>query len=122
MIRVLIVDDYWTVRQALNRLFKTADDMAIIAQADTGIEAVCLCMQHQPDVVLMDISMPELDGITATRLIRCLAPDIKVVILSGSADDMKAQDALRLGAHAFLSKSDPIDRIIKTVRTVTQSK
>jgi DNA-binding NarL/FixJ family response regulator len=122
MIRVMIVDDYWTVRQALHRLFKTADDMSIIAQADTGIEAVCLCVQHQPDVVLMDIAMPELDGITATRLIRCLAPDIKVIILSGSADDAKAQDALQYGAHAFLSKSDPIDRIIKTVRTVSQSK
>lgn len=118
MLRVLIVDDHGMVRQGLSQLLKSTTDMQVIGQAADGREAIRLCAEHAPDVVLMDIMMPEMDGLAATRFIRQMQLNIKIILFSAQNDEASVQAAYHVGANGFLSKDVSTDEILDTVRAV----
>ena len=110
-IKVLIIDDYDIVREQLTILLKTFPEFEVVSTASDGRMAVTLCRIYQPDVVLMDLHMSNMDGIEATRLIHHEFPAIKVVILSMSMDPTSIYDVLEAGAISYLSKMGKISEI-----------
>lgn len=102
--RILIADDHSLFRDGLRSLL-ASQGHEIVAEARNGREAVALAQEKQPDLVLMDISMPELDGLSATRQLASLMPEVKVVILTASEDDATLFDAIKAGAHGYLLKN-----------------
>jgi DNA-binding NarL/FixJ family response regulator len=116
-IRVLIADDHDVVRSGLRALLRSAADFAIVAEAVDGEDAVRLAARHRPDVVLMDISMPNLDGIEATRRIKERQPDVKVIILSVHQDEEYAFQILRAGASGYVLKNARKKEIFAAVRS-----
>jgi DNA-binding NarL/FixJ family response regulator len=116
LIRLLIVDDHAIVRQGLAQLFATLPDVQVVGTAADGETAVTRARELDPDVVLMDIRMPKLDGVAATRRIVGTAPEIRVVILTSYEDDEQVAEARRAGAVGYLLKhSDPPD-VVAAVR------
>lgn len=118
MIRVGLVDDQQMVRVGLRMILESADDIEVCCEAADGAAAVGLAAREQPDVLLMDIRMPEMDGLAATSAILEAHPDIKVVILTTFDDDEYLYGALRAGASGFLLKSADGDSLINAVRVV----
>ena len=114
--RVLIADDNDTTRNGLAVFLEAFDDLKLVGQAANGLEALQLCERVQPDVVLMDLAMPEMDGIAATRAIRQSFPNIQVVVLTGFGGQELAPGALRAGAAAFLLKNTSIDELANAIR------
>jgi DNA-binding NarL/FixJ family response regulator len=117
-VRVLLVDDDALVRAGLRMILSSADDLEVVAEADDGVRAVAAVRQHRPDVVLMDIRMPEMDGITATTALSRLDPSPKVIVLTTFQADEQVLSALRAGASGFLGKDTPPADIINAVRLV----
>lgn len=103
-IRVLIVDDHAVVRGGLKFFMATTPDIEVVGEADNGVRALHMCTQLQPDVVLMDLVMPEMDGITATKAIRDQFPHIQVIALTSFQEEDLVQRALRAGAISYLLK------------------
>lgn len=116
MIRVLVVDDHAIVRQGLERLLATADDMELVGMAADGREAVEMVRDHRPDVVLMDLSMAGMDGVEATRLIVADTDDVRVVVLTSFGEEGRIVDALNAGAHGYLLKHIDPDDLLDAVR------
>ena len=116
VIRLLVVDDHGIVREGLERLFATVPDVAVVGSAANGREAVALADKTVPDVVLMDVGMPEVDGVEATRRITAAHPACRVVMLTVQADQARVQDALRAGATGYLLKDSPADEVIQAVQ------
>src|SRR5579863_9499178 len=114
-VRVLVADDQALVREGLMTLLEAAADIKPVAAAADGEEAVALCARHRPDVVLMDLRMPRLDGVEATRRIRAAQPDTEVVVLTTHADEASILDALRAGARGYLTKDAGIAEISRAV-------
>jgi DNA-binding NarL/FixJ family response regulator len=114
-IRVMVVDDQALVREGLMTLLGAAGDVTPVAAASDGEEAVRLAARHRPDVVLMDLRMPVLDGVEATRQIRSALPDTEVVVLTTHADEASILDALRAGARGYLTKDAGIAEISRAV-------
>ena len=114
-VRVMVVDDQALVREGLMTLLEAAADIKPVAAAADGEEAVTLCARHRPDVVLMDLRMPRLDGVEATRRIRAAQPDTEVVVLTTHADETSILDALRAGARGYLTKDAGIAEIARAV-------
>jgi DNA-binding NarL/FixJ family response regulator len=114
-VRVLVVDDQALVREGLMTLLEATPDITPVAAAADGEEAVALSSRHRPDVVLMDLRMPRLDGVEATRRIREAQPDTEVVVLTTHADDDSILDALRAGARGYLTKDAGIVEISRAV-------
>ena len=117
-VRVLLVDDDALVRAGLRMIVSSADDLEVVAEADDGVRAVAAVRQHRPDVVLMDIRMPQMDGITATAALSRLDPAPKVIVLTTFQADEQVLSALRAGASGFLVKDTPPAEIISAVRLV----
>jgi DNA-binding NarL/FixJ family response regulator len=117
-IRILIADDDALLRAGLAVILGTAADLQVVAEAGDGIEAVRLCLRHAPDVVLMDVRMPGIDGIEATRRLIAAQPDTKILILTTFHDDDYVYGALRGGASGFLLKRASPERLLDAVRTV----
>ncbi|MGW3952232.1 response regulator [Streptomyces sp. NPDC004752] len=119
-IRVLLADDQALLRATFRMLFDATDDMETVAEASNGREAVQLAAAQRPDVVLMDIRMPELDGLEATRLISESGDltDVRVLILTTFEDDEHVAEALRAGASGFLGKGARPEELLDAVRTV----
>ena len=117
-IRVLVADDQWMVRDGFRMLLKNADGIKVVAEAENGLEAVEKAARFQPNVVLMDIRMPTLDGLEATR--RILAADelVRVLILTTFDLDEYIYEALRAGASGFVLKDDPPEQLLAAIRTV----
>ena len=116
MIRLLIVDDHAVVRQGLEQLFGTVPDVSVVGTAVDGRAAVAQVDELLPDVVLMDIGMPRLDGVDATREILAEHPEVKIVILTSYTDENRILEAVHAGALGYLLKhSDPYD-VIEAVR------
>jgi DNA-binding NarL/FixJ family response regulator len=111
----MVVDDQALVREGLMTLLDAAPDIVPVAAAADGAEAVRLAARHRPDVVLMDLRMPELDGVEATRRIREAQPDTEVVVLTTHADEASILDALRAGARGYLTKDAGIAEISRAV-------
>ncbi|MFD9407208.1 response regulator [Streptomyces sp. NPDC059989] len=116
MIRVLVVDDQQLVRMGLRMLFEQAQDIEILGEADNGAEAVRLAERLTPDVVLMDLRMPGMDGITATRRILAARPATRVVALTTFDDDDHLYPVLAAGACGFLVKDTPPAELLEAVR------
>ena len=110
-IKVLIIDDYDLVREQLTALLETFPEFEVVSTASDGRKAVSLCRTHQPDVVLMDMHMSNMNGIEATELIRREFPSIQVVILSMSTDPTLISEVLKAGAISYLSKAGSISQV-----------
>ena len=118
MIRVLIADDQRAVREGLAMLVGLTDDIEVVGTAANGIEAVQLASELHPDVVLMDLRMPEMEGAEATRKIRAAEPDTHVLVLTTYADDDSLFPALQAGAHGYLTKDASAEEIERAIRAV----
>ena len=117
-IRIMIVDDHPMVRSGLSALLDQAPGLTVVALAADGAEAVRMFRLRRPDVVLMDLVMPVMDGITATRRILLDAPKARIVILTGYEDEERIFRGLRAGARSYLLKETPIENLIDVVRRV----
>ena len=117
-VRVLLVDDDALVRAGLRIILSAAEDLDVVGEADDGARAVAAVREHRPDVVLMDIRMAEMDGITATAAVRRLDHPPQVIVLTTFQADEQVMSALRAGASGFLVKDTPPAEIINAVRLV----
>jgi DNA-binding NarL/FixJ family response regulator len=117
-IRVLIADDQWMVRAGFRMLLTGEHDIEVAAEASTGLEAVAKAARFDPTVVLMDIQMPELDGLEATRRIVAQNETARILILTTFGLDEYVYEALRAGASGFVLKDDPPEQLIAAIRTV----
>jgi two-component system, NarL family, response regulator LiaR len=115
-IRVMIVDDHAVVRSGLAAFLTVFDDLELVAQVGSGEEAVRLCRQVSPDVVLMDLVMPVMDGAAATQAIRAECPEIQVVALTSFREDDLVQGALQAGAISYLLKNVSADELVNAIR------
>ena len=115
-IRILIADDHSMVRTGLATFIRVKADLELVGQARDGQEALRLCEQFQPDVVLMDLVMPRMDGMAATRAIRERWPQIQVIALTSFQEQELVQDALQAGAIGYLLKDVSIDDLAKAIR------
>jgi DNA-binding NarL/FixJ family response regulator len=120
MIRVVVADDHAIVRSGLAQLLATADDIELVGDAPNGLDAVAVVAAQRPDVVLMDLSMPELDGVGATKQIVAANPDARVVVLTSFADDRHIADALRAGAIGYVLKHADPDELLGAVRAAAR--
>ena len=117
-IKVLLVDDDALVRAGLRIILSSAEDLEVVGEADDGARVLAAVREHRPDVVLMDIRMAEMDGITATAALRRLDPPPQVIVLTTFQADEQVMSALRAGANGFLVKDTPPAEIINAVRVV----
>ena len=115
MIRVVIADDHAVVRAGLGQLLATFPDVELVGAAANGEEAVSLCAERAPDVVLMDLEMPVLDGIEATRRIRAAQPEVAVVVLTSFSDRERILKALDAGAVGYLLKDAEPDALARAI-------
>jgi len=118
MIRVLVADDHAMFVRAISTLLAGEVDIEVVATAATGAEAVAASLQHRPDVVLMDLHMPDLNGIEATRQLTEAAPDVGVLVLTMFEDDDSVAAALRMGARGYLLKGARQEEIARAIRSV----
>ena len=116
MLRIVIADDHDLFREGLKQLLESVDDLEVVGEASDGRQAVLLVEQQRPDVVLMDISMPEMDGIQATETIVQRGLNIPVIVLTMYADDEYAVSAIRAGAKGYLLKNSRSDEVINAIR------
>lgn len=119
-IHILLADDHALMRQALVELLHSQKDLMVVAQASTGREAVQKATECIPDVVLMDISMPEMNGIDATALIHKKLPDTRIIGLSMNNDSYTRGKMLSAGANAYLDKTDLPGKLVEIILGVTQ--
>lgn len=118
MIRVVVVDDHAVVRSGLAQFLATTGDIELVGVAADGIEALEVVAEHQPDVVIMDLSMPRLDGVEATRQLSELHPTSRVLVLTSFSDQNRILDALSAGADGYLLKHSDPEAIAAAVRSV----
>src|SRR5712691_440971 len=119
-VRILVVDDHPAFRRALTSALKMVDDMEVAGEAGGGVAACRQAEQLAPDVVLMDLSMPDLSGIDAMRKIHEHQPDLPVVILTAHADDGVEREALEAGASGFVAKGTGLADLVLTLRAATR--
>jgi DNA-binding NarL/FixJ family response regulator len=119
-LRILVVDDHRLFRDGLAALLDGASNMCVVGQAETGVEAIARVEEMSPDVVLMDIMMPEMNGIEATRKIREGHPQVQVVMLTMLEDDNSLFAALCAGAHGYILKGAGKADVLRTVRSVAE--
>jgi len=118
VIRVLIADDHAIVRTGLSQLLGTADDIELVGAAGDGAEAAAMAAELRPDVVLMDLSIPGTDGITATERIVAADPDAHVLVLTSFSDQARILDALQAGAEGYLLKHSEPEVILAGIREI----
>jgi len=117
-IKVLIADDHTMVRQGLSQICDAEPDMQVVGQAANGQAACTLALSAQPDVVVMDINMPEMDGVQATRQLTAANPEIGVIILTMYRQDQYVFEAIKAGARAYLLKDAGSDELLRTIRVI----
>ena len=116
-VRVLVADDHGLIRDALAAFLGGIDEVEVVGMARNGEEAVALALAHHPRVIVMDVSMPGMDGVEATRQILHNAPDTRIVVLTGHANRELAEEALRAGAVAYVSKDREATEIFDAILT-----
>jgi two-component system, NarL family, response regulator LiaR len=119
-IRVAIVDDHTIVRSGLAFLINGFDEFVLVGEATNGEEAIALCDEFQPDVVLMDLIMPIMDGITATRTLRQTQPNIQILVLTSFEDGELVRAALEAGAIGYILKNASVDELADAIRAATK--
>ena len=119
-ITVLLVDDHALVRQGVRAFLETQADFTVVGEAESGISAVKLAQEHIPDVVLMDLVMPEMDGVEATRLVRNTSPRSQVVILTSYHEDEHIFPALQAGAISYILKDVKMEELAEAVKRAAQ--
>jgi two-component system, NarL family, response regulator LiaR len=121
-IRVIIIDDQFKVHQAITASLELMDDIRVVGQGSSGHDAVLLCEQVNPDIALMDVMMPEMDGIEATRIITERFPAIKVLALSSFQEEAQVRAMMSAGAVGYILKSSSIDDLASTLRATYSGK
>jgi NarL family two-component system response regulator LiaR len=119
-IRLILADDHCVLRHGLRVLLETEPDMEVVGEAGTGRAAIDLALQTRPDVVLMDLIMPEMDGITATQILHEEQPQSRVLILSSMEEASIVTAAVRAGAIGIVGKSVPIEVLVQSIRAAAQ--
>lgn len=117
-IRVVLADDHTVVRKGIREFLEEEGDIQVVAEATTGIEAVALTVEHQPEVAVLDIQMPEMTGIEAARQIKAKIPEVQVLVLTAYDDDPYIFAMLQAGASGYVLKNAPSEELIRAVRTV----
>ncbi|WP_299484643.1 response regulator transcription factor [Acaryochloris sp. IP29b_bin.137] len=118
MIRVMLVDDQGIVREGLSSLLNVKPDIEVIGEAENGQVAIEQAIELQPDIILMDMRMPVMDGVAATEAIRQQAPQINILVLTTFDDEDYVSQAMRLGAKGYLLKDTPSDELAEAIRAV----
>lgn len=121
-IRVLIVDDHPTVRHGLHSLLSAYPDIQIVGEAEDGLTALRAAEEHIPDVILLDIQLPGLNGVDLALQLSQVTPQTKIIILTAFDNDEYLIGALSAGAHAYLLKNSPNETVVETIRLVHQGK
>lgn len=116
MTKLILADDQDLIRRGLKALLKTDPEIEVIGEADNGESCLKLLETLNPDLILMDIRMPIMDGVAATKAIHCRFPDVKVLILTTFADREYVQKALKVGAVGYLLKDTPFDELTQAIR------
>jgi DNA-binding NarL/FixJ family response regulator len=114
------VDDHPAVRQGLSLLLGGADDIDLVATVNTGEEALGAIEKHSPEVAIIDVRLPGIDGITAVKQIAAAAPDVKLVVFSAYGDKRLLSDAIAAGARGYVMKGSPPEDLIRAIRTVNE--
>jgi DNA-binding NarL/FixJ family response regulator len=122
LIRILAVDDHPILRKGLAALVNSEPDLKLIAEASNGKEAIAAFRAHQPDITLMDLQMPGLDGIQAIGAIRSEFPDARIIVLTTYSGDVQVVHALKAGARAYVLKGHVLDELLDTIRAVHAGK
>jgi len=117
MIRILLAEDQAMVRQGLKMMIETDSEMRVTGEAGNGKEAVKLCESHAFDIIVLDIRMPEMNGLEAARIIRTRWPQSKVLMLTTFNDDQYALEALKLGASGYMLKDADSEALIRSIRS-----
>lgn len=117
-IRILLADDHVILRQGTAELLRKEADIEVVAEADNGQQAIDLAMRLQPDIIVMDVRMPVLSGVEATRRIREAMPRVQVLVLTAYDDDQYIFSLLQAGASGYLLKTAPMNELVKAIRLV----
>jgi len=118
MIKILIADDHSLFRESLRGIIESQEDMAVIAEAENGIAAMKQAKRYQPDIILMDVSMPGMDGINATRQISSKFSGIKIIGLSSYSDEVYQYKMMAAGASSYIQKVCSREDLIECIRSV----
>lgn len=117
-VRVVLVDDHATLRHAVAERLNREPDINVVASVSSADAAIDAALAHKPDLIIMDVNMPGLVCFEAVRRLETLLPGLKVLFLSGFHNDRYIEEALEVGARGYLSKAEPIDRVIQAIREV----
>jgi len=117
-IRILVVDDHELVRRHICMVLSTERDLSVVEQAAGGHEAIRKAEEHQPDVVLLDLNLPELNGLLATPLIKKVAPNTEILVVTSHHSSFFVRAAFKAGARGFLSKEDIYPELVVAIRQV----
>ncbi|MEL6578191.1 MAG: response regulator transcription factor, partial [Cyanobacteria bacterium J06621_12] len=120
MIRLLLVDDQSIIREGLSSLLQAQPDLEIVGEAENGEQAIALSLELLPDIVLMDIRMPVMDGVAAIRRLKEQAPAIKILVLTTFDDDRYVAQAMAYGADGYLLKDTPSKELAQAIRSINQ--
>ena len=116
--KILMAEDHKLMRVGLKSIFEDYDDLDVIAEAETGVEAVKMAKELKPDVILMDIGLPELDGIQATRKIKEFDKNVKIIVLTSHGEEKEVNNAIAAGANAYALKDIKTEYLVMVLRSV----
>ncbi len=117
-IRILLVDDHRIVREGLGSMLATQTDIHVVGEASTGMEAITQVERYQPDVVLLDLEMPQLDGVGVLEHLRLHSPTVRTIILTAYGSDERIMDAVRAGAKGYLLKGIGLEEVLHAIHVV----
>ena len=120
--RVMLVDDHSIVRTGLRKMLDAESGIEVVAEAENGREAVEIAGQVNPDLVILDVAMPEMGGVEAISALRKILPELKIIILTMYGKDSIAREALRAGAQGYILKGDPGETLVKGIHAVLQGR
>ena len=117
---VLIVDDTASIRRALQKVFRSEADFAVCGEAENGREAIEMAQELHPDLIVLDLSMPEMNGIEAAKTLKQLMPAVPLIVFSGYSDAFTAEEAHSIGISALVSKTEHVSHLVSKARALLQ--